>query len=177
MNRYTNLLIMVTLIGTFALVGCGKPYVITTAEERDFAIVNNIRMGDITADFPSDFDLGKMPSKEDIIRFQHLIMAELSEYERFNTLLNTSDSADFVITGSILDYSKGSKTAQFLIGFGAGAAKITTALRLVDVRTGKVVFAGNFTGKIADWTKENKEVFTKAAKNFAKALNKHVTGL
>lgn len=176
MSRQLKFLFLMLFAVILLGAGCGSKYVVTTELTREMPYISNLKMGDIVAEFPENYDPSKMPSNEAIERFKHLIMAEIAETGAFKTSLTDADSVQYVITGSILDYSKGSSAARFFIGFGVGAAKVTTTLRLVDARTNEVIFAGNFTGKILDWDKEGSEVFNETAKNFAKALKKRLHG-
>jgi N-acetylglucosamine kinase-like BadF-type ATPase len=50
-------------------------------------------------------------------------------------------------------------------------------LRLQEVTTGRVVFAGNFTQTVSSWAEQGDVVYERVAKDFAKALKKRIAKL
>lgn len=182
MQRNVSIILIIFAACLLIVGGCSKPYVITTELDRPLAKTAVFSIGQITDEFPDDFDAAKKPTVEDIERFKHLIQSQLAETELFGTEVGI-DTAQYEVQGSILDYKKGSGAVRFLIGFGAGNAKVTTALRLVNKANNEVVFAGNFHGTVSSWGEKGNKVFDSAAKNFAKALkkkmkehNRHIQG-
>jgi curli biogenesis system outer membrane secretion channel CsgG len=82
------------------------------------------------------------------------------------------EGANLEVTGSILEYKKGSGWLRFFIGFGAGNAVVNTELRLVDASSGKLLFSGNFKQKVSGWGETGDATWKRIAKDFAKALEK-----
>ena len=64
-----------------------------------------------------------------------------------------------------------------MFGFGAGSAKITTALKLVDKKTGQKIFAGNFTGNVGSWMESGSRMYQIVANDFSQALKKELKRL
>lgn len=169
MNKQLSLYGIIAVSLIVLVIGCAKPYVITTDLERPLAHTSTVSVGEITDEFPLDFDPAKKPTVADIARFKDLIMDQLSGVGLFRTE-PSADTAEYEVQGAILDYKKGSGAARFFIGFGVGNAKVTTTLRLVDKKTNATLFSGNFTGTVSDWGTKGNKVFDATAKNFAKAL-------
>ena len=85
-------------------------------------------------------------------------------------MVQAGDAA-YEVTGAIMQYTKGSGFLRFMIGLGAGAAKVLTEMKVVEVATGEVVFAGNFEGVVSSWTEGGGDMmFRKVAQDFAKEL-------
>ena len=90
--------------------------------------------------------------------------------------------AEYIVEGSVLEFKKGSGLVRFLIGFGAGNAKVTTELRLIKrsqspEEQDEIIFAGNFKRSVSDWTESGDKTFENVAKDFAKALQKRLKKL
>jgi Domain of unknown function (DUF4410) len=169
----------VLLMAVFAtlLTGCGG-YQITQPLEQPLQRPTTIVIGTIQDDLPTDTPEKKKPSLENISAFRNILMTYLIK----EGIAHPDNSAQattpiYEVRGSILSHSKGSQTVRFLIGFGAGSSKITTHLELVEISSGSVLFAGNFKGSVADWTKSGDEMWDSVAKRFAKALKKQFKNL
>ena len=76
----------------------------------------------------------------------------------------------YEVRGSILEYKRGSGFLRFMIGFGAGSAKVVTELSLVDLGDGGTVFSGNFEGTVGSWGESGEAMYKRVAKDFRKAL-------
>ncbi len=78
----------------------------------------------------------------------------------------------YEITGSILGYKAGSGFLRFMIGFGAGSAKMLTHLELRDTTNDQTIFGGNFEGTVKSWAESGSEMFKRVARDFSKELEK-----
>ena len=94
--------------------------------------------------------------------------------EIFGRISSGAESGDFEVTGSILDYKKGSGFLRFMFGMGIGAAKVTVSLRLKDMQQNKVIFDGNFIGAVSSGYESGDKMFENVAKSFAKAFKKQL---
>jgi len=156
------------------LIGCTKAYIITDDLSEPLTLNQYCFIGAITDELPEDFEEDDKPTAETIEDFKTYIIEELSQKGIFADFPANGQDAPYEITGSILDYKKGSGFVRFLIGFGAGSARVTVALRLIDTSTDQVVFGGNFTGNVTNWAEEGHMMFKRVAKDFAKQLEKAV---
>ncbi|HBZ01027.1 MAG TPA: hypothetical protein DEO84_06875 [candidate division Zixibacteria bacterium] len=173
--RYHKLLIAGAIL---AVLAC-TPYVITTPLKVPFNSIDYCTIGLITDELPTDMDLEKKPTLEEIDKLKDEIDHQLSEQEIFQ-MIGRDEKADYEVNGSVLNFSRGSGVARFFIGFGVGSAKLTVALRLVDKSdstANKVVFAGNFSAQVSDWATKGDQMYKTTAINFAKALKKELKRL
>jgi hypothetical protein len=159
--------------------GCTKSYLITQELERPLNQSEICTIGQIVDHLPSDFDEGNKPSNEQINTFREHLAKQLREKEVFSGVDSYSDDAEYVVTGSVLDYKKGSGLVRFLIGFGAGNAKVTTELKLIRKAKNpdeedEVIFAGNFNQVVSHWAESGDKTFEKIARDFAKLLDKRL---
>jgi hypothetical protein len=73
---------------------------------------------------------------------------------RFDSVTMVGDSAaveaapKLKISGEVTKYVKGSRTARYLVGFGAGKTKLLVDVKLVDASTGEVVFNQSVDGDV-----------------------------
>jgi hypothetical protein len=168
--RLTYLAFLPFLI-LFVIGGC-QNYVITTDLLQPLAPTSVCNIGDIIDELPMETEDAKKPSAEAIQKFKNRIAEEISKQEIFNPASSGVDTGFYEITGSILEYKKGSGVARFFIGFGVGNAAITTSLKLINVKTKEIVFSGNFKGSVSSWGESGDKMFERVAKDFAKALKK-----
>lgn len=91
--------------------------------------------------------------------------------------MTEQSSVRYTIVGSLLEYKKGSGVARFLIGFGAGNAKTTLSLKVVDNESGSVVFAASLSETISSGMEKGDKAYERIGKNFAKALKKEMKRL
>lgn len=59
------------------------------------------------------------------------------------------DAPTLVLTGVITEYEKGSQAKRYLVGFGAGKTRAYCLFRLVDKKTGEVVFERMENGSVS----------------------------
>lgn len=74
------------------------------------------------------------------------IKVETSKNE--NKIINETSEATIRLIGEITEYKPGSRTARYLIGFGAGMTKVKAHIKFVDATTGRVVFEKDVDGKV-----------------------------
>lgn len=153
------------------LVGCAN-YRVTTPLEQPLSENTYWYIGDIVDALPADTELEDRPDEFVIDQLRGMIYAELVKRATIGKMGVTPDDADLLVTGSILEYKKGSGFLRFLIGFGAGNAVVTVELKAADTKTGKTVFAGNFKQTVSSWSETGDKCFERIAKDFAKAVEK-----
>jgi hypothetical protein len=56
--------------------------------------------------------------------------------------------AGMQLTGTITKYKPGSRTARYMIGFGAGMTKVKAKIKFVDSENGNVLFEKEIDGKV-----------------------------
>lgn len=171
MRKRLGFLALLTMVVVLLASGCAKQYVITYDLAEPLESPARVQVGKIGDQLPSNVDEEDKPSAEDIGKFQRYLAEELSRLKTDIQVIQAGD-ASYEVTGGIMEYTKGSGFLRFLIGFGAGSAKVLTELKVVEVATGDVVFAGNFEGSVTSWAEGGDEMFRKVARNFAKELEK-----
>jgi hypothetical protein len=168
-----NRLKLFVLMGIGFLISC-TPYVITKPLETSIESSKSCTVGNIVDELPVDMDIEKKPTLEEIEILKTELDFQLSRQEIL-TIIGNDDKVDYEITGSVIEFKRGSGVARFFIGFGIGNAKLTVALRLLDrADSSNTIFAGNFSAEVSDWTTKGDEIFKTTAKNFAKALKKEI---
>lgn len=145
------------------------PYVITTELEKPLDSPANCSIGIIADELPEGMDMENRPTLEEVDRLKDMLMERLREREVFSMI---ESGGDYEVRGSILEFNRGSGAVRFLIGFGAGNAKMVTSLELIDQRTEEVIFGGNFDAVVASGLESGDKIYRTIADNFAKALNK-----
>lgn len=170
MRMRLGLLVLFALVVVLGASGCAEQFIITTDLAESLQSPARFLVGSITDELPSTVEAKNKPSVEDIGKFKRYLTEELDELAPAIQVVQAGDAA-YEVTGAILQYKKGSGFVRFMIGMGAGAAKVLTQLKVVEVATGDVVFAGNFEGAVSSWTEGGDTMFRKVARNFAKELN------
>lgn len=56
-----------------------------------------------------------------------------------------------ILSNTVVEYDKGSRAARFMVGMGAGAAKMRILFVFKDAETGKELFRTEREGKYAGW--------------------------
>jgi len=167
-------------IGVLALLvaaGCSKPYLITRPLDQPLSTPVVIGVGAITDDLPADTPEDKKPTAEDLDKLRHYLEDEIDKRETLRLAAEADDGRNYEVDASLLKYSRGSGALRFLVGFGAGTARATLTLELVDKDTDAVVFSGNFTGVVKSWAEGGDKMFKMIAANFAKELDKQLKSL
>jgi hypothetical protein len=175
----TQTAVVIVLALTVALIqGCAH-YKIT--QHLSYPLerkANTCMIGEVTESLPENTEFDKRPPMEDIQQFENYLKEELDEVDIFKRVLVTNDEpAEYLVTGNILGYSRGSGATRFFIGFGLGNAKITIELKLIDVAADEIVFAGNFNREVSSGLESGMGMYRRVAEDFAKALNKQLKKL
>ena len=170
----TTHIFLALMVGLFLLVvgGCTPRYVITQDLTAPIPDNDGVRIGAIEDLLPADLAVDKRPSAEDIKKFEKYLREEIEHRGHLGLQVNENGGARYEIRGRLLDYKKGSGLLRFLFGFGAGAAKVLTELKLVDLVEDQVIFAGNFEGQIVDWADTGDKMFKNVARDFTRELEK-----
>jgi len=164
-------------LALLAIVGCSKSYVVTRPLDEPLRTPIVIGVGDITDDLPSDMPEEKKPTAEDLGKLRRYLDEEIAKRDRWRLASEPDDSLNYEVQASLLEYKRGSGALRFLIGFGAGNARATMTLKLIDRTTGKVAFSGNFYGTVSSWAEGGDQMFRRIAHDFAKVLDKQLESL
>lgn len=168
-KRYNRLFILL-LIAVF-FTGC-TPYVVTTPLDEPLDGDAICCIGSIADELPIDMKDEDKPTLEEIEKFKDHLYNELNQKGLLELAGCGGTDTRYEVSGSVIDFKRGSGVARFVIGFGVGNAKMVTSLKLVDVGSGETVFAGNFPAQVSDWMTKGDEIFKTTARNFAKAVEK-----
>ncbi len=134
---------LICLLGTVALMAQDTK---NTKEVK--GKYQNIEVGsfDIKSgvEFPPDSLKVMMPEIVDELKKLKKFKQVSSEGE---TKTETTD-ATIRLSGTITKYKPGNRTARYLVGFGAGAAKVVAHVKFTDSTTGEVLFEKDVDGKV-----------------------------
>jgi hypothetical protein len=170
MNSRTVLVTLLWASVILLAAGCAS-YKVTTPLEQPLDTSAKWCMVEIRDALPPDIEAEDKPDE-----FQYTILADKIREQiikkKIFAGLADPGSCQLEITGSIIEYKKGSGFLRFMIGFGAGNAVLTTELQVRNRVTGAVLFSGNFRGTVSSWAEAGKKCFDTVAKDFAKALEK-----
>jgi len=92
---------------------------------------------------------------EDIEKIKTSLLNSLRNSKRFDEVSVSGEkpSAENIprirITGEILKYVKGNRTARYVVGLGAGKTKIIADVRVIDVKSGAVVLQQTVDGVVS----------------------------
>jgi hypothetical protein len=167
------LILFLTLIAGF-LSGCGKPYIITQELKVPVSTNKTCAIGSIIDELPADFDAAKKPSEEEINKLKDCLYKAVEKERLLEMVGIDAGRIDYKIQGSVLDYAKGSGFLRFMVGFGAGSAKVTIGLRLIDTKTDEIIYGGNFIGTVSSWAASGDQMFKIVSGNFVKELKKEL---
>src|SRR5262245_58531839 len=86
----------------------------------------------------------------------------------------TPDENTMRITGQIVEYEPGSKTARALFGMLAGSTKVKAHIQVLDAADGSVLFEDDVDGKVTYWSpdQDSKGATEGLAKEVAKKIKK-----
>lgn len=166
-------LIIALLASSILVMGCAKRYIITDELSGDIPPSASILIGEIVDELPLETDEDDRPSIENIDAFKINLEHRLEEKELFDDVAVSNHLADHEVTGSIVSFSRGSGFLRFLFGF-VGSSEVTVALKVTNMKSGQVVFGGNFTGAVTSGYEKSDKMFDSVAKDFAKALEKEL---
>jgi hypothetical protein len=83
------------------------------------------------------------------------MVTHFNRSRRFENVFLSTDAASqsasprrVKISGTVSKYSKGSRAARYLIGFGAGRTKLVSDVKVVDAETGNVLFEQKVDGHV-----------------------------
>jgi hypothetical protein len=159
------------------LSGCAKKYVVTTELITPIAPPIGCTTGAIVDELPASMAEGQKPTAEDVAKLKRYIEEEVAQKGLARFLPPGDPNVAYEVSGSFLEFKRGSGIVRFFIGFGLGSANATIGLRLVDTRSGAVLFAGNFTGNVSSWAEGGDTMFRRIAGDFAKELAKQLKKL
>jgi hypothetical protein len=170
MNLRSARLALLWASAVLLVAGCAS-YKVTTPLEKPLDTAAGWRIGEIRDALPPDMDPEDKPESGDISLLVGHLKSQLEKKKLFQSEgLPIADQLE--VTGSILEYKKGSGFVRAVIGFGLGDAVLTVELQLRNATTGEVLFSGNFKGRVSDWTETGDKCFEMVAKDFAKELDK-----
>ncbi|MDD4051498.1 MAG: hypothetical protein PHR28_06335 [candidate division Zixibacteria bacterium] len=168
--RRISLCAVMVIVGAMLFGGCSR-YVITQDLTEPIGPRPTCYIGEVRDELPVDFEASKKPSQEVVEGFRKVLGQELVKKDFFS-FADKSDSSkmQYMLTGAILGYKKGSGTLRFFFGNWAGGAEVKTSLEFRNKSTGAVIFSGNFTGTVTSWAESGDKMFLQVAKDFAKKL-------
>jgi len=172
MKLFRTLSLFTVAILLLLVMGCAKKYVITTELSESINTENSCLIGEIGDKLPLDFDPEKKPTIEHIDKLKNYLVKELEKKDIFSAVGLSDPSPNYVVEGNILDFKEGSGALRFFIGFGAGNAKLTVELSLINKKTNEIIFGGNFKQTVSSGGESGDAAFKRVAQDFAKALEK-----
>lgn len=110
------------------------------------------------------------------------IVDELTKTKRFTSVKlaaapgeGPTDASTIRITGSVTQYIEGNRTARYLIGFGAGRAKLKAHIQVTD-STGKLIFEKDVDGNVVmgAFGGNSNDITRGLAKEIAKDITKRL---
>lgn len=132
--------------------GCSRQLVIT----QPFNVASEapliLNVAPIGLALPLDTRESAKPRPEELLRLQQLIHAELMRASLTTAPDDRGRSVTYEVQGSIVAFKRGNGLVRFFGAFGLGTARTIAHLRIVELSTGQVVFAGNFVGVVAGWS-------------------------
>jgi hypothetical protein len=157
-------------VAVFATIGCGPPGVVTQPLVISVPPASRCSIGEITDALPADVPDEKRPPAGDIAKFRKHLYKALQKKNLFTVNELEDSRGDLEVTGSILDYKRGSAFVRLITLGLAGKSKAVVALSLVDKNTDSVVFSVNRGWVIATAEHTGDYMFELIAKDFATAL-------
>lgn len=127
---------VVLMFATTLFGQASEPY--STVEIERFAVAQGVEF--------SDGELSELMG---------YMVTHFNKSRRFENVFLATDAASqsasprrVKISGTVSKYSKGSRAARYLIGFGAGRTKLVTDVKVVDAESGKVLFEQKVDGHV-----------------------------
>jgi hypothetical protein len=165
---------MIALAACLALAGCTPRFVITQELEGPLQSPGQVRIGSVTDLLPADIAEQDRPSLEDIEKFKKYLCKEIENRDHMDLLVAEGENADYEIRGRLLEYKKGSGFLRFVVGLGAGSARVLVELKLVNTVDDATLFCGNFEGQVNDGLDSGDRMFKLVAKDFTLELEKQI---
>ncbi len=113
-----------------------SPYM--TVEVERFTVANGV-------EFPEK-DLDEMMSA---------LVLSMNRSRRFERVFLSGDASAQAaatrrakVSGTITKYSKGSRAARYLVGFGAGRTKLVAGVKVIDAESGELLFEQDVDGHV-----------------------------
>jgi hypothetical protein len=158
-----------------SFVGCVS-YRETTPLERPLNRSARWNVGEISLALPSDARVDEAPDEFQLAAFADRLREQIKKAEVFNLPPDTG-TGEVEVTGTIIDYGKGSGPLRFLFGVGSGTAYVTVEMQVRDRETGVVLFSGNFIGEVTHWAEKGDKSFDHVAQEFAQTLKRRQMAL
>lgn len=93
--------------------------------------------------------------ENDLNELMSYMVTHFNKSRRFENVFLSTDSASQTaparrvkISGTVTKYSKGSRAARYLVGFGAGRTKLVADIKVADAQTGAVLFEQKVDGHV-----------------------------
>jgi len=91
----------------------------------------------------------------DLTELMNYLVLHFNDSRRFDQVFLSTDAAAksaparrVRIDGEVTKYSKGSRAARYLVGFGAGRTKLVAHVKVTDAQTGQLLFEQNVDGHV-----------------------------
>lgn len=160
----------ILLLASMSLAACSRSYVITTDLSAALEPSATYSVGTIVSALPANTEGDRGPTHEAITKLKSCLIEEIGNRDDLPLREMRGGRPAFVVRGRLLEYEPGSGTLRFLVGWGAGQAKLVVQLRLVSRSNGRVRFAGKFVAYTSGPLDSGDEVFRQVARNFSKQL-------
>lgn len=177
MNSNRFLIVSAIIVTCLLFMGCTKPYNVLIELEQPLKPVSRCCIGEIEDMLPLDMAEEDKPSLEEITKFRNYIAEQLVKRDIFGFAFTEEQNCDYEVVGSLVEFQKGSGALRFLIGFGAGNAKMTTSLGLIDKSNDRTVFSASFSRSVSSGLESSSAMYKNIAKDFAKVLSKQMKKL
>ena len=119
--------------------------------------------------FPDDYRMSLQNDLQDQLQKLNTFNVRLMESSEA-----ASDQKTMRITGQIIEYHPGSKTARALFGMLAGTTKVKAHIQVFDAADGSLLFEDDVDGKVTYWSpdQDSKGATEGLAKEVAKKIKK-----
>jgi hypothetical protein len=155
-----------------SVLACAPSYQVTE-ELNQVLVPGACRIGTIEYD-PGVVTVGPEPlPREPIHLLRQQLEFALEGTDLFTEVTLYEDSEDYVVRGVIREFSDQSGNLNFPGFSRTGTVQVTVRLQLQDT-TGTVLFAGDFSQRVASRYGVNEIVFERLAGDFARALREQV---
>ena len=155
--------------------GCAT-YMVTHELERPIS-PGTCKVVAIQSALPATQDEEDLPREQEISKLLTTLEDAVRKTGLFTAVEPFLDTSTYVVKATIITFKRGSGAVRALIGFGVGNAKITVEIKLIERNSDAVLFSGNFSQEISDWTEAGDKMYGKIARDFGMALKKRADAL
>jgi len=161
-----------SLLGLVLLVaGCATPYTIVHDLDTPVGKTASFAVTSIADNLRVDIDPADRPTQEQMDRLRSEIAAAIEDLDEIQwSATESAMAADYEIRGRLVDFAPGNGLLRFLVGFGAGSARITIVLELYSAWDDRVIFTGRYEDYVVSWAEGGDAMYARIAKAFAQHI-------